>query len=238
MKCINEDVSDSTRNGYMSALQRVWQWAWENEKVDGVSPFKGNKIPRRGDGGSYEDFTLDEMQALVSGASPALLDLMRFCLVTGCRLSELTGLAPDRFTISEGVHVIQIFEGKTRAATRTIPLPLTLWVSLKQAVESGLWEKTTAPAWSQRFGELKLKATGKKDRTKGFHSFRHMAATAYEREHIEERITSVLLGHKNRRGESMSYGLYSAGLAPKQYLEAVEKMLTGEYMQSFLSLFN
>ena len=35
----------------------------------------------------------------------------------------------------------------------------------------------------------------------------------------------------------MSYGLYSAGLSPKQYLEAVEKMLTGEYMQSFLKLF-
>ncbi|MOA57200.1 hypothetical protein D3C78_1813350 [compost metagenome] len=64
-----------------------------------------------------------------------------------------------------------------------------------------------------------------------------MTATAYEREHIEERITSVLLGHKNKRGESMSYGLYSAGLSPKQYLEAVEKMLAGEYMQSFLKLF-
>lgn len=236
MNAIRDEVSDGTRSGYMSAMQRVWQWAWENEQVDGASPFKGNKTPRRGDAGTYEDFTVDEVKGLIAAASPTLRELMRFGLITGCRLSELVGLSPASFTMSEGVHVIQIFEGKTKAAARSIPLPAAAWYSLKQAVEADLWDGT-AQAWSQRFGDVKLKATGKKDRSKGFHSFRHMTATAYERVHMEERIVSVILGHKNKRAESMSYGLYSAGLAPKQYLEAVEKMLAGEYMQSFLVLF-
>ena len=92
--------------------------------------------------------------------------------------------------------------------------------------------------WSQKFGRLKLKATGKRDRVKGFHSFRHMTATAYEQVHTEERIVAVILGHKHKRGESLSYGLYSSGLAPHQYLEAVETMLASDYMSQFLKLFN
>ena len=46
------------------------------------------------------------------------------------------------------------------------------------------------------------------------------------------------LGHKHKRGESLSYGLYSSGLAPHQYLEAVETMLASDYMSQFLKLFN
>ena len=236
IKAIAKESSDSTRSGYIAALHKMWHWTWEHEHVDGESPFKGIKMDRQGDKASYEPFTAEEVKKVVELANPAMLELARFGLITGCRISELVGLEPSNFHVVDGVHAFQIFEGKTDAATRTIPLPLYLWSSLKQHVESDLW-KGTAVQYSQRFGDLKEKALGRKDRLKVFHSFRHMAATAYEREHIEERITSVLLGHKNKRGESMSYGLYSAGLSPKQYLEAVEKMLAGEYMQSFLKLF-
>lgn len=234
---ISGDIADNTRKGYLGALQKMWYWAWENEHLDGTSPFKGIKMQRQGDEASYEPFTPEEVQKMAGLAQPDLLALVRFGLITGCRISELVGLTAASFIVVEGIHAIQIKDGKTEAATRVIPLPPVLWTTCKQCVEAGMWAGTVT-MWSQRFGALKLKATGKKDRTKAFHSFRHMAATAYEREHIEERITSVLLGHKNKRGESMSYGLYSAGLAPKQYLEAVEKMLAGEYMLGFLSLFN
>ena len=234
---ISGDIADNTRKGYLGALQKMWYWAWENEHVDGTSPFKGIKMQRQGDEASYEPFTPEEVQKMAGVAQPYLSALVRFGLITGCRISELVGLTAASFIVVEGIHAIQIKDGKTEAAARVIPLPPVLWTTCRQCVEAGMWGGTVT-MWSQRFGALKMKTTGKKDRTKAFHSFRHMAATAYEREHIEERITSVLLGHKNKRGESMSYGLYSAGLAPKQYLEAVEKMLAGEYMLGFLSLFN
>ena len=237
IKAISTEFSDSTRSGFLAALNKMWFWTWEHEHVDGVSPFKGIKMERQGDGTSYQEFTGKELQAIIARAEPAVLLLMRFGLITGCRVSELVGLTPASFSVVDGVHVVQIFKGKTDAAVRMIPLPVPMWNELKAVVEAGTWEGRTSAIWASRFGETKEKATGKRDRDKVFHSFRHMAATAYEREHIEERITSVLLGHKNKRGESMSYGLYSAGLSPKQYLEAVEKMLAGEYMQSFLKLF-
>lgn len=237
IKAIAKESSDNTRSGYIAALHKMWHWAWEHEHVDGESPFKGIKMERQGDEASYEPFEIEEVKKIVELASPALLDLARFGLITGCRLGELVDLKPDNFLVLEGVHAFQIFEGKTDAAARTIPLPVHLWEALKQCVEGDLW-KGPMGRYSQKFGAIKTKAIGRKDRKKVFHSFRHMTATAYERVHTEERITSVLLGHKNKRGESMSYGLYSAGLSPKQYLEAVEKMLAGEYMQSFLKLFN
>ncbi|MNK90232.1 site-specific tyrosine recombinase XerD [compost metagenome] len=237
IKAISTEFSDSTRSGFLAALNKMWFWTWEHEHVDGVSPFKGIKMERQGDGTSYQEFTGKELQAIIARAEPAVLLLMRFGLITGCRVSELVGLTPASFSVVDGVHVVQIFKGKTDAAARMIPLPVPMWNELKAVVVAGTWEGRTSAIWASRFGETKEKVTGRRDRDKVFHSFRHMAATAYEREHIEERITSVLLGHKNKRGESMSYGLYSAGLSPKQYLEAVEKMLAGEYMQSFLRLF-
>ena len=237
IKAISTEFSDSTRSGFLAALNKMWFWTWEHEHVDGVSPFKGIKMERQGDGTSYQEFTGKELQAIIARAEPAVLLLMRFGLITGCRVSELVGLTPASFSVVDGVHVVQIFKGKTDAAARMIPLPVPMWNELKAVVEAGTWEGRTSAIWASRFGETKEKATGKRDRDKVFHSFRHMTATAYEREHIEERITSVILGHKNKRGESMSYGLYSAGLSPKQYLEAIEKMLAGEYMQSFLKLF-
>lgn len=237
IKSISTEFSDSTRSSFLAALNKMWFWTWEHEHVDGVSPFKGIKMERRGDGTSYQEFTGKELQAIIAQAEPAVLSLMRFGLITGCRVSELVGLTPASFNVVDGVHVVQVFKGKTDAAVRMIPLPNPLWNELKGIVDAGTWEGRTSAIWASRFGETKERAIGERKRVKVFHSLRHMAATAYEREHIEERITSVLLGHKNRRGESMSYGLYSAGLSPKQYLEAVEKMLAGDYMQSFLTLF-
>lgn len=234
---ISGEIADNTRKGYLGALHKMWHWAWENEHVDGISPFKGISMQRQGDEASYEPFTPQEVQEMAGAAQPDLLTLIQFGLITGCRIGELVGLTSASFIVVEGIHSIQIKDGKTEAATRVIPLPSVLWATCKQYVEAGAWSGTRS-MWSQRFSALKMKVTGKKDRTKGFHSFRHMTATAYERAHIEERITSVLLGHKNKRGESMSYGLYSAGLAPKQYLEAVETMLAGEYMSQFLKLCN
>lgn len=236
IKAIAKDYSDNTRAAYLASLHKMWHWHWEHEHVDGESPFRGVKMERQGDEASYIPFTVEEVGKIVELASPAMKELSRFGLITGCRLSELTELTPSNFMTVDGVHAVQIFDGKTEAAARTIPLPVSLWAPLKQCIERDMW-KGSSETNGFKFGKLKEKALGRKDRLKVFHSFRHMAATAYEREHVEERITSVLLGHKNKRGESMSYGLYSAGLSPKQYLEAVEKMLAGEYMQSFLSLF-
>lgn len=231
------ELSDSTRSGYLVALHKIWHWHWLEERVDGESPFKGNKMTRNGDESSYENFTVEEVAGLVALAAPNMRELIRYALITGCRLNELVKLTPDNFTTGE-VFAVKIFEGKTKAATRTIPLPKEIWEAFKLCVDTGMWAGVRVDTWSSRFGELKKKVTGKKDRTKVFHSFRHMTSTAYERAFPrDENSTSVLIGHKRARGETMTYGLYSEGLSLQQYQEFVEGMIASPYMQQFLSLF-
>ncbi|MFQ2448190.1 tyrosine-type recombinase/integrase [Aeromonas caviae] len=234
---ISDTVSDSTRKGYIAALQKMWDWNWLHEHVEGESPFKGAKIEYQGDGSSYKEFTLGEMAEIVRLADPQERTLIRFGLVTGCRLSELIGLNPDSFVVLEGVTAIKTGKGKTESSDRVLPLPRHLWKELQHCVDAKMWPGSV-DAWSQRFGKLKLRATGKRDRTKCFHSFRHMTATAYDRAFIEERFTSALLGHKNKKTDSLSYSLYSSGLTIGQYLQAVETMLASDYMSQFLKLFN
>lgn len=231
-------LRDNTRAGYLAALHKMWYWHWLEERVEGVSPFKGNKMTRKGDESSYQNFTVEEVAGLVYLASPAMKEMMRYALITGCRLSELVNLTPANFTTGE-VFAVQIFEGKTKAATRTIPLPKEIWEAFKQCVDSGMFSASSVDTWSHRFGTLKEKVTGERNKVKTFHSFRHMTSTAYERAFPrDENSTSVLIGHKSKRGDTMTYGLYSEGLSLQQYQEFVEGMIASPYMQQFLSLFN
>lgn len=178
---IADTSSDGTRRSYISVLHKMWHWAWLHEHVEGESPFKGTKIEMKGDRTSYEDFTIEELQQVIALASHAESELVRFGLITGCRIGELLNLTLDNFVVTEGVYAIEIQEGKTEAAARTIPLPEHLWDALKLCVEGKAWKGKGTTTWSQRFSTLKKKAIGKGKDTKTFHSFRHMAATAYER---------------------------------------------------------
>lgn len=234
---ISDTVSDSTRKGYIAALQKMWDWNWLHEHVEGESPFKGAKIEYQGDGSSYQEFTIEEMEEIVRLADAQERALIYFGLVTGFRLSELVGLNPDSFVVLEGVTAIKTGKGKTEASDRVLPLPRHLWKELQHCVDVKMWSESSVDAWSQRFGKLKLRATGKRDRSKCFHSFRHMTGTAYDRAFTEERFTSALLGHKNKKTDSLSYSLYSSGLTIGQYLQAVETMLASDYMSQFLKLF-
>lgn len=231
-------LRDNTRSAYLAALHKMWYWHWLEERVEGDSPFKGNKMTRNGDESSYKNFTVEEVAGLIYLASPAMKELIRYALITGCRLGELVKLTPANFTTGE-VFAVQIFEGKTEAATRTIPLSESMWSAFKQCVEAGTWSASSVDTWSHRFGVLKEKVTGERNKVKTFHSFRHMTSTAYERAFPrDENSTSVLIGHKNSRGSTLTYGLYSEGLSLQQYQEFVEGMIASPYMQKFLSLFN
>lgn len=232
--------SDSTRQNYVSALSLVWEYCYLLRKVDGSNPFKGVGFKSTGDHQAYEAFTLPELAALVGGATPAIKMLIKFALVTGCRLGEIVGLRDSDFEVRQGIHTLCIRAGKTQNSIRDIPLPQQLWAELQSCVTGRLWFQrnggTDAKQWSHTFGLLKAKTVGGRDRQKTFHSLRGMAITGYQRAGIPEDVTAPLMGH-GVKGLTLSYGLYSSGHTAAHQLQAVETMLASDYMQQYLALF-
>jgi integrase len=232
--------SDSTRQNYVSALSLVWEYCYLLRKVNSVTggnPFKGVNFKSTGDHQAYEAFTQTELSALAVASTPAIKMLMKFALVTGCRLGELVGLREGDFEMRQGVPVLCIRAGKTSNSIRDIPLPQPLWAELQSCVTSRLWflrnGSTDAAQWSHKFGLLKAKVMGGRDRQKTFHSLRGMCITGYQRAGIPEDVTAPLMGH-GIKGLTLSYGLYSSGHTLAHQLQAVEGMLASEYMQQHL----
>lgn len=230
-----------TVKSYAGALAGVWDWAYRRRMVDGENPFRDLNLRLPPSKVKRGAFTVEQVAKLLDGATPGMRVLIEFGLITGCRLGELTTLTVNDFGEQNGVHYFQITDGKTENAARTVPLPTALWQRLRDTVESGLWmrEKTrtrvASDYWSAVF--QKLKGAVLEDAAGlVFHSFRKMAATAYQRAGVFEGITAELLGH-SRKGLTMSYGLYATGYALPQQLEAVETMLAGDYMRGYLVLF-
>lgn len=233
--------SDSTLQNYVSALSLVWEYCYLLRKVEGDNPFKGVGFKSTGDHQAYEAFTLPELTSLVGGASPAIKMLIKFALVTGCRLGEIVGLRDTDFEMRQGIPVLCIRAGKTSNSIRDIPLPHQQWAELQSCVTGRLWflrnGGTDAGQWSHKFGLLKAKVMGGRDRQKTFHSLRGMAITGYQRAGVPEDVTAPLMGH-GVKGLTLSYGLYSSGHTAAHQLQAVETMLASPYMQQYMALFN
>ncbi len=238
-----KDKAPRTVKAYATCLSMVWDWAYRSKEVSGENPFKDLDIRLTSSGTKRTAFTVEQVAALLEDAGPAMYSLMKFALVTGCRLGELVTITAEDFHETDGVHYFTIKDGKTANAARNVPLPVSLWEELKAVVESELWTRTetrtrpsSAQYWSVMFQKHKDAVLGEQC-SAVFHSFRKMAATGYQRAQVFEGIAAGILGH-SRKGLTLSYGLYATGFELQQQLEAVEKMLAGEYMQSFLNLFN
>jgi integrase len=233
--------SDSTRLGYVAAMSLVWERCYLRREIDGENPFKNVNFKSQGDRKSYQPFTVNELAMIVNRSSFPIVTLVKFGLVTGCRISELVSLKLSDFEQATGANVVCIRKGKTASATRAIPLPDNLWSELKQCVADKVWVgvrgSTTPSAWSNAFGNAKKDALGERDRANGFHSLRGMTITGYQRAGVSEDITAPIVGHSTQ-GLTMSYGLYSAGHDYTTQLKAVETMLASDYMQQFLKLFS
>ena len=240
LQSLEEVKRDSTRVGYLSALSLLWEWCYLRKNASGDNPFKNANVRSTGGSQSYEPFTVEEMVKILKHSDHAMKTLSKFGLLTGCRIGELVALTDEDFEVNNGVHLVRIRQGKTANSIRAIPLPAAIWAELKEVVIAGVWVGSrgskAAGVWSHKFGRLKGKALGNRDRTKGFHSFRGMTITAYQRAGVPEDVTAAIVGH-SKKGLTMSYGLYSSGYDYKHQLQAVETMIASPDMQQFLTLF-
>lgn len=229
----NLDKAGKTKKNYLSALRGIWNYAVDIEEIpEGNNPFDKHNISTKATQ-HYQPFTDIELSAIFADLMNQprlhrrLIPMMG--LVTGCRIEELCQLRSEDVKEEYGVPYISIREGKTKAATRLVPLhPWVATEVLQQA------EKTKgdylfpslrtredgirSDALSKWFGRLKKKH-GVTTREKAFHSLRVHMATALERGDVPEETATFILGHE--RIVSMSYGLYSKGKTIGQLYMAV-----------------
>jgi integrase len=123
-----------------------------------------------------------------------------------------------------------IEDTKTQAGTREIPIHAHI-----SSLVSELGKKSTdghllsgltfnkygdrSNAIGKRFGRLKARLGY--DRTLVFHSFRKGGARQLENAGVPENVAARLIGHEFH---TMTYGLYSGGIAFELLKEAVDKL--------------
>ncbi|KPQ24891.1 MAG: Site-specific recombinase XerD [Halomonas sp. HL-48] len=239
-----EKLSGATVQGHISRLKNLWDYAYSRAWVSADNPFEKHKINTTKGRQMKQPFTSSELRKLlaVMENQPQSMQLLtQMGLYTGARISELVGLKLEDFKEDDGVLMMGIAQqgdGKTKAASRWIPVPLPCHEALKRAQASAVNAKSEylfhdlvsirpdgrhSYAATKQFGEIKRQhVTDRQD--KGFHSFRVMMATAMQQADVSELETAYLLGH-SRKGLTMSYGYYSKGYDAKRLLTAQNKVV-------------
>lgn len=239
-----EKLSGATVQGHISRLKNLWDYAYARAWVSADNSFEKHKINTTKGRQMKQPFTSSELRKLLDAMEnqPQSMQLLtQMGLYTGARISELIGLKLEDFKEDEGVLMMGIAQqgdGKTKAASRWVPVPLPCHEALKQVHASAVRVESEylfhdlvsirpdgrhAYAATKRFGDIKRQhVTERHD--KGFHSLRVMMATAMQQADVSEYETAYLLGH-SRKGLTMSYGYYSKGYDAVRLLNAQNKVI-------------
>jgi integrase len=240
-------VSRTTRNAYASLFSAVYKSAIRRGRTN-ANPFDDQRI--KAAAVPYEPFTDQEMATLfasakfeISPAKHATATALPWCALigafTGARLEEIAQLKASDIKRTDDVWYFDFCQdgkGKTRAATRVLPIHHVL-------VDTGLLQYRDAlPAGSMLFPSLKPRPSrdnklsldvGRAFRSwrkrlgihrKGinFHSFRHCVGDRLRKAGVAEDDRAAVMGHEDERITSKVYGHDGPGL--KRLQEIVEKI--------------
>lgn len=233
------DITTSTVNSLVSALSAYWTWM-RRRQIVATNPWATLQLPsvNRDRNANKRAFTDDEMVALLSKpASVTLHDIMRIAALSGMRLNEITNLRVQ--DAHNGVFTVLL--GKTRAATRQVPIhpqlkPLVARRISDKAESDFLIEELTSPASRPgrrggKIGErftayrrelgIDAKQEGRRQSDADFHSFRRWFVTKADQAGQPESLIQAVVGHK--RG-SIALDTYSAGPSLSQRAAVVESV--------------
>ncbi|GAA0209835.1 hypothetical protein GCM10009123_16560 [Kangiella japonica] len=238
IKHLGKTLKKSTVQATISRINTIWMYLERVDELEGKNPFKDHiySNAEADQSEKREAFTKDEVKKIQAHKweKPVYKLLVDLGIYSGCRISELCNLKKKDVVEDDGIVAMNIEKGKTRAATRTVPLPdfigQRLLEHIKDKDEDDLVLGISSKTASRTFSNFKTRYISQ-SKLKAFHSFRHMYITAMERAGVEENVTAQIVGHE--RGKTMSYGYYSKGHELKKLKEAVEKGLrlmgTAEY---------
>lgn len=235
----------ATANRLLTSLSSFWRWmiklGWtENNPWVGqsVSVRAGPQERRERPYSAAELVALLEADAVaIMGKTygPAIRDLLRLGLMTGCRLNELCGLGTGHVLAAD--RAIRIATGKTANARRVVPVHEIVWPIVERRLASAADDvlfpelKPKGPdgkrSWyvSKRFTEFRREVLGT-DNTVDFHSLRRTFATYLEHAMatslaVNAQVVAQLMGHEKG---SLAFSTYSGGMRLQHLREAVEAM--------------
>lgn len=240
--------SQQTIANYISALAQIWDLAssrYEDAPERSQSPWRGHKLDVAESRASYEVFTPTELAKVFSAleGDEEMQNVTLIGMYSGMRLNEICSLRVENIREIEGVLCFEVTEGKTKSASRIIPVHSMIMDMLKELVQkphngflfyrASIIDRADGKrsTWhTQRFTRAKRKALGEQGtERKVFHSLRHGVAQIFDRGGVgtgklkpvpEDRI-ALLLGHE--RGSTESFKTYSKNAASpvelRQYIE-------------------
>lgn len=224
---MQKTYAKTTVQGHISRLRSIWSYCDRIGEVSGASPFDGHVYEGGNSVQKKQPFSISEIEWIktnVATNDPVKRLLLELGVFTGCRISELCSLRCKDVIVDVDITAIFIEQGKTDAATRTIPLTTQLGNRVKSLAASKegkmLLLEVETKDMSRWFSRIKTEHIST-DSTKCFHSFRVMFSTAMQQAGVDELKAAAILGHK--RGNTMTYGYYSRGYDLQQLKEAYDQ---------------
>lgn len=225
-----ETISPQTQRRIVGQVASFLDWAVYEGQVTS-NPFKTVRVEARGKPNRYEALADKEVKKLLEQRDEKIKAVLMFCLLSGMRAGEATGLVRDDLTWKGNLgwfcHVRpnDVRSLKTDAAERFIPLHSSLTPVLATLpATSRLFPGLTVNMVTKQFAVMR-KAAGISRKGVVFHSTRKWFVTQCERAGVPEHFTASIVGHQSARSENrMTYGIYSAGISNEQKREIVEKV--------------
>ena len=122
---MQKTYAKTTVQGHISRLRSIWNYCDLIGEVSGAPPFDGHVYSGGNSVQKKQPFSLSEMEwikANVATNEPVKRLLLELGVFTGCRISELCSLRCKDVITDGDITAIFIEQGKTDAATRTIPV--------------------------------------------------------------------------------------------------------------------
>ena len=162
---------------------------------------------------------------------------MIVAMYSGMRLEEICNIQDKHF-----LHgCFHVYEGKTKAAKRAIPVHPIVEPYLEQmsgtfgegylikGIKSGGYDNKRSWHFQKKLGRLRKKIGMPEGVV--FHTLRNTFATRMENLGIPRNHISQLMGHED---SNMALDVYSGGLAIEPLVESIKKLTYGEEVDSFI----
>jgi integrase len=223
-------ICGRTQKRIWSQVNHFLDWTVYEGELE-ANPFRTVRFEQKVRPAPYAVPTDQDVLALLKAQDPTLHRLLLFCLLTGMRSGEASGLL--RAEIVEkgnlgGFAKVQpnaVRELKTESSEREVPLhPVLQELVTEMPPEGRLFPDLNVNQVTKRFSDLRDRL-GIARPGLVFHSTRKWFITQCERTGVPEHFTASLVGHKSARSENqLTYGIYSAGISDEQKRAIVDQL--------------